>query len=57
MPDEDLLATNNLGITDLAALYAVERDLSALRAIELIESPVAGDFDLPHLQAILYGII
>lgn len=52
MPDEDLLATNNLGITDLAALYAVERDLSALRAIELVESPVAGDFDLPHLQAI-----
>lgn len=43
---------NLLGITDQAALDTAESSLSFLRASELIEKPVIGLFDLPHLQAI-----
>jgi cell filamentation protein len=43
---------NLLGITDQAALDTAESSLSFLRANELREKPVTGQFDLPHLQAI-----
>lgn len=52
MQDADLLASNKLGIAELEALYAAERDLSALRLLELTASPIPGDCDLAHLQAI-----
>lgn len=43
---------NLLGVTNQAALDTAESSLSFLRASELIEKPVTGQFDLPHLQAI-----
>ncbi len=43
---------NRLGITDQAELDRVEATFSLVRAYELLEKPVAGNFDLAHLQAI-----
>lgn len=43
---------NKLGIKDYDRLYDRERDLSNLRAIELLNNPIPGHFDFKHLQAI-----
>lgn len=43
---------NRFGITDFAGCSRVERIYSAMRLIELELSPVAGDFDMAHLQSI-----
>ena len=43
---------NLLGISDQAELDNAESSLSFLRASQLLELPVEGEFDLAHLQAI-----
>jgi cell filamentation protein len=43
---------NRLGIADAALLEATEADFVAERSRELSRKPIAGDFDLAHLQAI-----
>ncbi|MBQ2695331.1 Fic family protein [Candidatus Saccharibacteria bacterium] len=43
---------NKLGIQDFDELYDAERRLAKYRARELFENPLAGRFDLKHLQAI-----
>ena len=58
MPDElycyhgsDVLK-NKMGIRDLERLHEMERKLTMLRILELLDKPVRGAFDLKHLQAI-----
>lgn len=43
---------NRLGIADERRLEAAEASLVAWRSYELSQKPLAGDFDLAHLQAI-----
>ena len=43
---------NKLGITDAAELAEVETRISMIRARELLERPIDGSFDRPHLEAI-----
>jgi fido (protein-threonine AMPylation protein) len=43
---------NRLGITDEPTLAQTEAQFVAARARELTHQPIAGAFDLPHLQAI-----
>lgn len=43
---------NRLGITDSDELYEAERNLSNLRAEELMHDPIKGRFDFSHLQRI-----
>ena len=43
---------NKAEITDANELDAYEGDLSTLRSIEILENPIAGQFDLAHLQRI-----
>jgi cell filamentation protein, protein adenylyltransferase len=43
---------NRFGITDEPTLEAAEASLVALRSYELAQQPIAGAFDLAHLQAI-----
>jgi len=43
---------NRLGITDEAILETTEAKLVAIRTYELAKNPLAGNFDLAHLQAI-----
>ena len=43
---------NRFGITDEPTLQATEASLVALRSYELAQRPLAGGFDLVHLQAI-----
>lgn len=43
---------NKLGITTTAELNAAETELVTIRLAMLTESPIVGDFDLSHLQAI-----
>jgi len=43
---------NRFGITDEATLEATEASLVALRSYALAQQPLAGGFDLAHLQAI-----
>ena len=43
---------NRFGITDQATLEATEASLVALRSYALAQQPLAGGFDLAHLQAI-----
>ena len=50
-PDTGTLI-NKAEIRDQDALDAFEADATAVRMLELIESPVSGGFDLAHLQAI-----
>lgn len=50
-PDSRVLK-NKLGIRDFDELHSIERDLANLRAIELLESPITGQFDFVHLQKI-----
>jgi fido (protein-threonine AMPylation protein) len=43
---------NRFGITDEPTLEATEASLVALRSYELAQRPLAGGFNLAHLQAI-----
>ena len=43
---------NRLGITDEATLEQTEADIVATRSYELSQTPLKGNFDLAHLQAI-----
>ena len=43
---------NRLGITDAATLATTEAQFVAQRSHELVQDPIPGAFDLPHLQAI-----
>jgi cell filamentation protein len=43
---------NRFGITDEATLEETEASLVALRSYALAQQPLAGSFDLAHLQAI-----
>jgi len=47
----DVLA-NKLGLTDKAALAESEAGLTAARIQQLAKSPIQGDFDIKHLQAV-----
>lgn len=50
-PNSEVLI-NKLGIKDLDKLHTVERKLTLVRLMELLEKPINGNFDLKHLQAI-----
>ncbi|SAI46794.1 Probable adenosine monophosphate-protein transferase fic [Bordetella ansorpii] len=50
-PDSGVLV-NRLGIHDDALLAKIEATYAMLRATELARQPLAGNFDLTHLQAI-----
>ena len=50
-PGTDVLR-NKAEITNAEDLDAYEGELSTLRSIEILENPVAGQFDLAHLQRI-----
>ena len=50
-PGTDVLR-NKAEITDAEDLDAYEGELSTLRSIEILENPIAGQFDLAHLQRI-----
>lgn len=50
-PDSDVLK-NKIGIRDMGKLQQVERRLTMLRILELIDNPVLGKFDLEHLKMI-----
>jgi cell filamentation protein len=50
-PGTDVLR-NKAEITDANELDAYEGELSTLRSIEILENPIAGQFDLAHLQGI-----
>lgn len=50
-PDSNVLK-NKLGIRNPDAFSSAERKLSKLRALELEEHPLKGNFDLKHLQKI-----
>lgn len=50
-PDSDVLI-NRLNIRGAAKLQVVERRLTMLRLLELMDHPIAGDYDLVHLQRI-----
>jgi cell filamentation protein len=49
-PDSEVLR-NKADLRDQAALDAFEADASAVRMVELINSPIQGNFDLKHLCA------
>jgi len=44
---------NKLGLTTEKSLERAEAEISALRSQELARSPIAGNFDLSHLKAIM----
>lgn len=50
-PDSDVLK-NRMGLRDSERLSQLERRLTMLRLLELIDKPIRGKFDLKHLQAI-----
>ena len=50
-PGTDVLR-NKAEITNAEDLDAYEGELSTLRSIEILENPIAGQFDLAHLQLI-----
>jgi cell filamentation protein len=50
-PGTDVLR-NKAEITDTQDLDAYEGEVSTLRSIEILENPLAGQFDLAHLQRI-----
>ena len=57
-PESDVLR-NKLDIRNQVALDAFEADATAIRMIELvelIESPITGDFDFKHLLALHYHL-
>lgn len=50
-PDSNVLK-NRMGVRDSERLSQLERRLTMLRLLELIDKPIRGKFDLKHLQAI-----
>jgi len=50
-PDSNVLK-NRMGVRDSERLNQLERRLTMLRLLELIDKPIRGKFDLKHLQAI-----
>lgn len=50
-PDSDVLI-NKMDIRDQAKLEEAERRLTMFRMSDLLDTPVKGEFDLKHLQAI-----
>ena len=54
-PESDVLR-NKLDIRNQAALDAFEADATAIRMVELIESPITGGFDFKHLLALHYHL-
>ncbi len=58
MPDElycypgSNILKNKMGIRDMEQLHEMERKLTMLRILELLDKPVRGTFDLKHLQAV-----
>ena len=50
-PGTDVLR-NKADLTNAEDLDAYEGELSTLRSIEILENPIAGQFDLTHLQRI-----
>ncbi|SES64943.1 Fic/DOC family protein [[Clostridium] polysaccharolyticum] len=50
-PGTDILV-NKLGIQEYEKLQAIERKLTMLRILELIDKPIRGDFDFKHLCSI-----
>lgn len=50
-PDSDVLK-NKMGVRNSGRLSRLERQLTMLRLLELIDKPINGKFDLKHLQAI-----
>ena len=54
-PGTDVLI-NHFGIRDRETLERVERDFTSANMALLIDSPVKGNFDLKHLQAIHHAI-
>lgn len=50
-PDSDVLK-NKMKIRDKEKLQQMERRLTMLRILELVDKPVQGKFDLQHLQSI-----
>lgn len=50
-PDSDVLK-NRMGIRDKEQLGRLEKRLTMLRILELIDKPIQGKFDLKHLQSI-----
>lgn len=58
MPDElycypgSNVLKNKMGIRDMEQLHEMERKLTMLRILELLDKPVRGTFDLKHLQAV-----
>ena len=50
-PDSDVLK-NKMGIRDMEQLRRLEKQLTMLRILELVDKPIQGKFDLKHLQSI-----
>lgn len=50
-PDSDVLK-NKMGVRDSERLSRLERRLTMLRLLDLIDKPIRGKFDLKHLQTI-----
>lgn len=50
-PDSDVLK-NKMGIRDMEQLGRMEKRLTMLRILELVDKPIQGKFDLKHLQTI-----
>lgn len=50
-PDSNVLK-NRMGVRDSERLNYLERQLTMLRLLDLVDRPIRGKFDLEHLQAI-----
>lgn len=50
-PDSDVLR-NRMGIQDMDQLRRLEKRVTMLRILELVDKPIQGKFDLKHLQSI-----
>lgn len=50
-PDSEILK-NKMGIRNMEKLQQMERKLTMLRILELIDKPVQGEFDFQHLKLI-----
>lgn len=53
-PDTDVLI-NRLNIKDNDKLHSIERKLTMLRLLELLDNPIKGDFDFKHLHPFREG--
>lgn len=50
-PNSDILK-NRMGIQDMGQLRQLEKRLTMLRILELVDKPIQGEFDLKHLRSI-----